>query len=88
MAKKVEKKKLHCVPEREDKVARWKDGFATTKTGKRDKKNKPSKDDDLDFENGTVMLLDDKAEVNSITGKVTFFAIEGASLKKKKKKVV
>ena len=89
MAKKVEQpKRLHCKPEREDKCAKWSEGFATSKTGKASKVNKSKKVDDLEFEDGTVMLLDDKAEVNSIVGKVTFFAIEGASLKVNGKKVV
>lgn len=74
--------------ERADKVAKLSDGFSKLKAGKQDKKNKPSKNDDLEFEDGTVMLLDESAEVNSITGKVTFFAIEGASLKVNGKRVV
>jgi hypothetical protein len=73
--------KKYCNPQQENKAVKWSDGFSNSKNGKKDKTNKPKKTDDIEFEDGTVMMLDETAEVKSITGKVSFFAIEGVSLK-------
>ena len=70
------------------KVSRWSDGFSNTKNGKPDKKNKPKKTDSVEFENGTVLMIDESAEIASYTGEVTFFAIEGVEFKVNGKKVV
>ena len=70
------------------KVSKWSDGFSNTKNGKPDKKNKPKKTDSVEFEDGTIVMLDESAEVTSYTGTVTFFAVEGVEFKVNGKKVV
>ena len=80
-------KKYHK-SENENKSGKWSDGFSNTKNGKPDKKNKPKKTDDVVFEDGTVMLIDEVAEVTSVSGLVNFFATKKGSLKVNGKKVV
>ena len=70
------------------KVGKLSDGFSDTKNGKVAKNNKAGKTDDIEFEDGTVLLVDESVEVKSITGKVKFFAIRGASLKVNGKKLI
>ena len=81
-------KKNYHHQDKEKKAGRWSDGFTNNKNGKPDKKNKPKKTDSVEFEDGTVLLIDEPAEVTSLTGKVTMFAIGGGSLKVNGKKVV
>lgn len=81
-------KKYYHPKDKEKKNGRWSEGFADAKNGKPGKKNKPKKNDDVEFEDGTVLLLDESAEVKSLKGKVTMFAIGKGSLKVGGKKVV
>ena len=81
-------KKYFHPQDKEKKSGRWSDGFSNNKNGKPDKKSKPKKADDVEFEDGTVLLIDEPAEVTSLTGKVTMFAIGNGSLKVNGKKVV
>lgn len=81
-------KKHYHPQDKEKKNGRWSEGFADAKNGKPGKKNKPKKNDDVEFEDGTVLLLDESAEVKSLKGKVTMFALRGATLKINGKKVV
>ena len=69
-------------------IAKWSDGFANSKNGKSDKKNKPKKTDDIEIPDNSIMLIDESVEVKSITGRVKFFAIRGASLKINGKKLI
>jgi hypothetical protein len=71
-----------------NKVGRLSAGFSNTKNGEPVKTNKPKKTDDLVFEDGTVMLIDENSEVASITGKVQFFAVEGVTFKVNGKRVI
>ena len=66
---------------------KWSDGFSNTKNGNNSKNNKPKKTDDVVFEDGTVMLIDEVAEVTSLTGNVTFFATKKGSLKVNGKRI-
>ena len=81
-------KKYYHPQDKEKKAGRWSYGFTNSKGGKSDKKNKPKKSDSVEFEDGTVLLIDEPAEVTSLTGKVTLFAIGKGSLKVGGKKVV
>ena len=72
--------KKYFKSENENKSGKWSEGFSNTKTGKPVKTNKPKKTDTIEFENGSVVLVDETAEVAGITGMVSFFAIAGASL--------
>lgn len=64
----------------ETKVGKLSEGFATTKTGKQDKKTKVSTSDDLVFEDGTVLMVDTAVKCRTLTGKVVMFSVKGGSL--------
>jgi hypothetical protein len=66
--------------DKEQKVGKLSEGFATTKTGKQDKKNKPSKSDDLEFEDGTILMVDTAVKCRTLIGKVVMFSVKGGSL--------
>lgn len=72
-------------------VGRWSEGFSNSKGSKGskgDKNNKPGKTDDVEFEDDTIIMVDQEVEVASITGKVKLYAINGGSLKVNGKKLV
>ncbi len=72
----------------ETKTGKLSEGFATTKTGKQDKKTKPSKTDDLEFEDGTILMVDTAVKCRTLTGKVVMFSVKGGSLEVNGKKRV
>jgi hypothetical protein len=72
--------KKYFKTDKEQKVGKLSDGFATTKTGKVDKKNKSSIADDLIFEDGSVIMVDAAIKCKSLTGKVIMFSVKGGSL--------
>lgn len=86
--------KKYFVKEKQEKngkqvmFGKWSEGFSNNKNDKPDKKNKPKKTDDVEFEDDTVMMVDETAEVQSIVGKVRLFAINGGSLTVGGKKLV
>lgn len=80
--------KKYFKTENEKKAGRWSDGFSNTKNGKPDKNNKPGKNDDCEFDDGTVLLIDTAAKCRSITGKVSIYATPGATLDVNGKKII
>ena len=64
----------------EKKNGRWSDGFSNIKNGEKYKNNKPNKTDNIEFEDGTVLLIDELAECKGIIGDVIMFSTMGGSL--------
>ena len=77
--------KKYCKKESRNK---WSDGFSDTKGAAKNKKNKPSKNDEVVFDDGTLLLIDDVAKCKKLTGKVKLFAVKGGSLAVNDKKLV
>jgi len=73
-------KKYFKSDDTEKKAGRWSDGFSNTKGGQKDKKNKPKKTDNVEVEDGTILLIDEVAVCSSLTGNAKLFVLEGASL--------
>jgi hypothetical protein len=68
-------------------VGKWSDEFSNSKESKSEKGNKPKKADAVEFEEGTVLLIDEDVEVASITGDVKMFTIRKGTLKVNGKKL-
>jgi hypothetical protein len=71
-----------------EKVGKLSEGFATSKTGKPDKKNKVATSDDLIFEDGAVLMIDTAIKCRKLTGNVVMFSVKGGSLEVDRKKKV
>ncbi len=66
--------KKHC---KLTKNGRWSDGFSDTKKGNKNKENKPKKTDKVEFEDGSVILIDEDVECAEIIGDVAIFTVKG-----------
>ena len=77
--------KKHC---KLTKNGRWSDGFSNTKKGAKDKNNKPKKNDKVEFEDGSVILIDEDVECSDIIGNVSMFAVKGCQMTVNNKKFV
>ena len=80
--------KKYFKTENDKKSGKWSDGFSDTKTGKPDKKNKAKKTDDIEFDEGAIVLIDEVAECKSMIGSPLIFAVMGGSLDVDNKKIV
>lgn len=73
---------------KEEWAGKWSDGFTDQKTRSNKKNNKPKQNDDVEFEDGDIVLIDENAVCKSITGSVKMFSFGKGSLKVNGKKIV